>query len=423
MDDSFSTVAMQKKPKRRSFLGWVVGLAVIAAIAGAAWWYRPLLREAPEARIGRFQSPGPTPVVVATIERGDMKLIAAALGTVTPLATVTVRTQISGQIIKIGFEEGQRVKQGDFLAQIDPRPYQNALDQTEGQLLRDQALLRNAETDLARYRRLYTQDSIARQQLDTQENLVRQYQGTVKTDEALVSNARLNLAYCRIVAPISGRVGLRLVDQGNYVQAGDAGGIVVITETQPITVMFTLPEDALPAILKRLRAGATLEATALDRRGVRPLATGILASVDNQIDPATGTVKLRAHFANADEGLFPNQFVNIRLLVDTRRDAMIAPTAAIQRGVPGTFVYTLNPDQTVAVRPVQLGPAEGERTVIDSGLEAGAVVVVDGADRLREGMRVVLPESAPASPRGQGQGQGQGRRPAGSGERRGQPAQ
>ncbi len=420
MDDSFNTAAMQK-PKRSALLRWVVWLALIAMIAGAAiWWFRPV-REASEARIGRFQAPGPTPVVVATVERGALPLVARALGTVTPLATVTVRTQINGQITKIAFQEGQRVNQGDFLAEIDSRPYKNALDQVEGQLLRDQALLRNAETDLARYRRLFTQDSIARQQLDTQENLVRQYQGTVKTDEALVSNARLNLAYCRIVAPISGRIGLRLVDQGNYVQTGDASGIIVITQTQPITVTFTLPEDTLPAILKRLRENATLQATALDRRGVQTLATGALTSIDNQIDPATGTVKLRAQFVNADESLFPNQFVNIRLLVDTRRDVVIAPTAAIQRGVPGTYVYVLNADQTVAVRAVELGPADGERTIIESGLDAGAIVVVDGADRLREGVRVAVPDAARAPDGAAPAARGQGRRPGGS-ERRGQPA-
>ena len=415
MDDSFNTAAMQK-PKRGSLLRWVIWVALIAAVGATVWWFQPL-REAPEARIGRFQSAGPTPVAVAKIERGDLPLVARALGTVTPLATVTVRTQITGQITQIAFQEGQRVTQGDFLAEIDPRPYKNALDQAEGQLLRDQALLRNAETDLARYRRLFTQDSIARQQLDTQENLVRHYQGTVKADEALVSNARLNLAYCRIIAPISGRIGLRLVDQGNYIQTGDTGGIVVITQTQPITVTFTLPEDALPAILKRRRENATLEAIALDRRGVQPLATGALTSIDNQIDPATGTIKLRAQFVNADESLFPNQFVNIRLLVDTRRDAVIAPTAAIQRGVPGTYVYVLNADQTVAVRPVRLGPADGERTIIESGLDADTIVVVDGADRLREGGRVAVPDAARAPDAARGQG-----RPQGGGERRGQPA-
>ena len=418
MDDSSTITAMQK-PKRRSLMRWVVWLVIIAAIGAAIWWFKPL-REAPDARIGRFQSAGPTPVVVATIERGDLPLVVRALGTVTPLATVTIRTQISGQITRIAFQEGQRVNEGDFLAEIDPRPYKNALDQAEGQLLRDQALLRNAETDLARYRRLFTQDSIARQQLDTQENLVRQYQGTVKTDEALVNNARLNLSYCRIIAPISGRIGLRLVDQGNYIQTGDAGGIVVITQTQPITVTFTLPEDSLPAILRRMREGATLETTALDRRGVQTLATGTLTSLDNQIDPATGTVKLRAQFVNSDESLFPNQFVNVRLLVDTRRAAVIAPTAAIQRGVPGTYVYTLNSDQTVAVRPVQLGPADGERTIIESGLDPGAIVVVDGADRLREGVRVAVPDGTRA-PEGAVPAR---RRPegGGGGARRGQPA-
>ena len=430
MDDShFRAVTGKTRsrawPRRLLWLVLLVALAVWAAL-----WVQRSRIEAPETRVGRFTGGGPMPVAVGTVERGELPIKFSALGTVTPLATVTVRTQITGQITRIAFQEGQRVRQGDFLAEIDPRPYQNALEQAEGALARDQALLRNAETDLARYRRLFAQDSIARQQLDTTENLVRQYQGLVKTDEAAVSNARLNLAYCRIVAPIAGRAGLRLVDQGNYIQTGDAGGIVVITQTQPISVIFTLPEDSLPPVLRRLRENATLQVVAFDRRGTRQIATGTLTTVDNQIDTATGTVKLRAQFTNDDEALFPNQFVNIRLLVDARRDAVIVPTAAVQRGAPGTYVYLLNADGTVSVRPITIGPADGERTLVESGLEVGATVVVDGADRLRDGARVTVPgaqrsgdgASPPPARTRQGGGQGGGQRGAGQPQGGARPA-
>jgi multidrug efflux system membrane fusion protein len=298
--------------------------------------------------------------------------------------------------MQIAFTEGQIVNKGDFLAQIDPRPYQNALDQAQGQLLRDKALLDSAQVDFARYRKLVAQDSIARQQLDTQIGLVHQYEGTVKTDEAMVSNAQLNLAYCRIVAPVSGRVGLRQVDVGNYVQTSDTNGIVVITQLKPISVLFTLAEDNLPAVLKRLQSGATLPVTVYDRTQSNKLATGKLATVDNQIDPTTGTVKLRAQFENEDESLFPNQFVNTELLVDTLHGVTIIPTAAIQRGAPGTFVYLVGADQTVSVRPVKLGPSEGEQVAIRDGLAPGDKVVTDGADRLRDGAKVTLPDGAAA---------------------------
>src|SRR5277367_3956651 len=307
------------RPRGRLWRRLAWGLVVLLVLAGLGYLVYPRHAAQP-ARGGRFAATGPMPVTVAPAAKGDVPIIYAGLGTVTPLATVTVRTQINGQLIQVAFQEGQLVHKGDFLAEIDPRPYQAALDQMQGQLARDQALLRTAEVDLNRYRTLVAQDSIAKQQYDTQVELVRQDQGVVKTDQALVDNARLNLNYCHIISPVTGRVGLRQVDQGNYVQTSDANGLVVITQVQPITVIFTLPEDNLPPVLKRLRASASLAVTAFDRSQQTKLATGTLNTVDNQIDVTTGTVKLRAQFANDDESLFPNQFVNIQLLVDTQHD-------------------------------------------------------------------------------------------------------
>jgi len=392
---------------RRLF--WLV-FAVVPVAALVWFWPRQEVR--PE-RTGRFGAGIAQPVGVATVERGDIDVTLSALGTVTPLATVAVKTQIAGRLLKVHFQEGQMVKQGDLLAEIDSRPYQLALEQAQGQLNRDQALLRNAEQDLARYRTLVRQDSIAKQQLDTTEALVRQYQGAVRSDQALVDNARLNLEYCRIVAPISGRVGIRTVDAGNYVQVNDASSIAVINQLQPITVMFSLPEDNVSAIMKRVRAGATLPVTVYDRGQTSILAKGVLATIDNQIDTSTGTVKLKARFDNADEALFPNQFVNTRLLVDTLIGTTVAPTAAILRGAPGTYVFAVNPDSTVSVKVIKTGPVDGNRIAVVSGLEPGTRVVVDGTDRLRDGAKVQLPsaEGRPAA--------GEGRR--GGGERKGRP--
>jgi multidrug efflux system membrane fusion protein len=375
-------------------LGWVLLLLLLAAGLAYLLYSR---QAAQPARTGRAATATLSPVAVAQVAKGDMPIVFTGLGTVTPLATVTVKTQINGQLTQIAFEEGQLVHKGDFLAEIDPRPYQAALDQALGTLGRDQALQRTAEVDLNRYRTLVAQDSIAKQQYDTQVELVRQYQGTVKTDQGLVDNARLNLNYCHIITPVTGRVGLRQVDQGNYVQTSDANGLVVITQVQPITVIFTLPEDNLPPVLKRLRAGASLAVTAYDRSQQTKLATGTLNTVDNQIDVTTGTVKLRAQFANDDESLFPNQFVNIQLLVDTQHDALIVPTSAIQRGAPGTFVYAVQPDSTVKVAPVKLGPTANDKVAITSGLAVGDKVVTDGADKLRDGAKVTLASEPSAS--------------------------
>jgi len=376
-------------------------LLVLLVVAGLAAWVILRAGHQPPAT-GRFQSAGPMPVGTAKVGKGDMPIALTGLGTVTPLATVTVKTQINGQLIDVAFQEGQLVNKGDLLAQIDPRPYQVALAQAEGQLAKDQALLKNAELDLVRYKTLVAQNSVARQTMDTQVALVEQDRGTVQADQAQVDTQKLNLTYCRIVSPVGGRVGLRQVDPGNYVQTSDAGGIVVITQLQPISVIFTLPEDNLPAVLKRLHAGAKLDATAFDRTGATKLDTGTLETVDNQIDPTTGTVKLRAIFDNPDQLLFPNQFVNVRLLVDTLHDTSIVSLAAIQRGAPGTFVYLVKPDDTVTAQPVKLGPDDTQNVAVTKGLAPGDSVVTDGADRLKDGAKVRLVEpgkpDAPAAP-------------------------
>jgi multidrug efflux system membrane fusion protein len=373
-------------------------IGVLLVIGAATWWF--LIRPAPQAPANRPRAAVAIPVGAAVAEKGDIDITLDELGTVMSLATVTIRSQISGYLTQIAFTEGQVVKQGDLLAQIDSRPYELALSQAEGQLVRDQALLANARLDLTRFQNLAKTNAIPKQQLDTQDALVKQDEGIVKSDQAMVGTAKLNIAYCHIVAPVSGRVGLRQVDQGNYVTPGDPNGIVVITQLQPITVVFTVPEDNVPQIVKRLNANAKLPATAYDRSGTTKLATGSLLTLDNQIDVTTGTLKLKAQFANDDESLFPNQFVNIRLVVDVLHDTTVVPTSAIQRGAPGTFVYLIKSDQTVTAQPVTLGPANGDRVSVKSGLAPGDQVVVDGAARLREGAKVSVRGSAstPASP-------------------------
>jgi multidrug efflux system membrane fusion protein len=367
--------------------GWAWGVGIMVAIVVLLRLLHPAPQQQ-QGRNGRFGGDGPTPVATATAAKGDIPVTLNALGTITPLATVTVHSQIAGILTEVKFQEGQLLHEGDVLAIVDPRPYQHALDQAQGQLERDQALLTNAELDAARYKTLFEQDSIAKQQLDTQVALVRQDRGVVQTDKAAVDTAKLNLSYCTIRAPLTGRVGLRQVDPGNYVGVGDVSSIAVITQMKPITAIFTIAEDNLPSVLQHLRQNQTLSVTATDRRQKVKLATGVVTTIDNQIDTTTGMVKLRAQFANDDEMLFPNQFVNIELLVDTVRDATVVPVAAIQRGAPGTFVYLVGNDSKVTVRPVKLGPEAGERVAIESGLAPGDVVVVDGADRLKEGARV-----------------------------------
>jgi membrane fusion protein, multidrug efflux system len=357
-------------------------------IAGLWWW---LHRTADASASGRGDpNARALPVVAAPVTQGSIDIYLTALGTVTPRNMVTVRSRVDGQLMQVAFREGQLVKAGELLCEIDPRPFEVQLTQAQGQMAKDQALLKNAQLDLERYRTLLAQDSIAKQQVDTQESLVRQYQGAVQADQGQIDSAKLNLTYSRVTAPISGVVGLRQVDPGNVIHASDANGLVVITQIQPITVLFPIPEDNLQQVLKRLKSGAALPVEAWDRAQKVKLATGKLLTVDNQIDTATGTVKLRAEFANDDNALFPNQFVNVRMLVETRQDATLLPTAAVQRGAPGTFVYAVNEDRSVSVKPVKLGSVQGEITAAESGIAPGATVVVDGADKLREGAKVEL---------------------------------
>ena len=385
------------RPLRGSRLRWLFWVLLVLAIIGAAVWYYPRPESQPKTG-GRGQFGGPVPVALATVQKGDMPVTLTGLGTVTPLATVTVKTQINGYLTEVAFQEGQMVKKGDFLAQIDPRPYQVALEQAEGQLAKDQALLKNAQLDLQRYNTLVAQNSIATQTRDTQVSLVAQDQAAIKTDQAQVDAQKLNLVYAHIISPVTGRVGLRQVDAGNYVQTSDPNGIVVVTQLQPISVIFTLPEDSLPAVMKQVHTGASLPVTAYDRTGTTALGTGRLETVDNQIDTTTGTVKLRAIFDNEQEILFPNQFVNVQLLVDTLHDTDIVPVSAVQHGAPGAFVYVAKSDQTAAVQQVKLGPGDGQRIAVLDGLQPGEKVVVDGSDRLREGAKITL--AATSNPTG-----------------------
>lgn len=376
----------------RTLLGIGLGLAVVA---GAGWYISQGGTSSPKSQAGRSPPGAGVPVGVAAAVKGDIPVVLRALGTVTPLATVNVKTQITGQLTEVHLKEGQLVKQGDLLAVVDPRPYDVALQQAIGQMQRDEALLKNAQTDLERYKKLVAQDSLARQQLDTQQALVRQYEAALVINQALVDAARLNVTYTRIIAPLTGRIGLRMVDKGNYVTMGDATSICVIIQIQPISVIFTIPEDSLPAVRERLRAGASLEVKALDRAQKVELGAGKLDTTDNLIDVTTGTVKLRAIFENKDESLFPNQFVNVRLLVDTVKDATIVPVAAIQRGQPGIFVYLVKADDTVEIRVVELGVTDGEKVAVIKGLQVGDQVVIDGTDRLREGAKIRKPAAGP----------------------------
>jgi multidrug efflux system membrane fusion protein len=339
-------------------------------------------------------------VGVAIAEKGDIPVTLTSLGTVTSLATVTVKSQISGYLTEIHFREGQTVKKGDLLAQVDPRPYQAALNQYEGQLERDQALLDNARLDLQRYQHLIKQDSTSSQTVDTAAATVREYEGTVSTDQAQVDTQKLNLTYCQIVSPVDGRVGLRQVDVGNYVTASDASGIVVVTQTTPISVVFTLPEDSLRQVMKPLQRGVRLSVTAYDRTGTERLAEGTLETIDNQIDTTTGTVKLRALFENGDGSLFPNQFVNVTLLVDTLHDVVTVPTAAVQTGTPGTFVYRVNVDDTVSLRTITTGASADGRIAVLSGLAESDRVVVDGSDHLSDGAKISIPAAASSQEEG-----------------------
>ncbi|MCJ2103892.1 MdtA/MuxA family multidrug efflux RND transporter periplasmic adaptor subunit [Methylobacterium sp. E-041] len=425
-------VASPGKTRRfRPFRWMLLLLALLAAGAVAHRWYdgRTQVAGGPGETQGKGGRGGgkrggmdvPQAVGIAQIVTGDIPVVLQGLGTVTPLATVTVKSQISGYLTDIGFREGQTVKKGDYLAQIDARPYEALLAQYQGQLARDQALLQNSKLDLARFQRLAQQDSISKQNVDTQGALVKQNEGTVASDQALVDQQRLNIAYARIISPVEGRVGLRQVDQGNYITAASTN-IVVVTQLHPISVVFTLPEDDVSRVMRRVRAGAKLAVRAYDRGDAHEIATGTLDTVDNQIDVTTGTVKLRALFENKDEELFPNQFVNAKLTVDTVANAALVPNGAILQGTPGTYVYLMDGDAKVSVRPIKTGETDGTRTVVLSGLQAGDRVVTDGTDRLRDGAPVRITEGVdgqkvtPAADAGGAQEAGQKR-----GRRRQQP--
>ncbi len=384
-EDRAMPPATKAKPGSRLRPIFLLGIAVLLGLG--IYRITGTLRAPRES--GRGQETAPQPVGVATVGTGDIKVIVTALGTVTPIATVTVKTQVNGQLLEVAFKEGQLVKKGDFLAQIDPRPFQLAEAQLEGQLARDQGLLDQARKNLARFQTLLKQDSIARQQADDQAFLVKQHEGTVKTDQAQIDMQKLNLIYAHIVSPIDGRVGLRLVDAGNYVQTAESG-LAVITQLHPISVIFVVPEDDIPPIMAAISAGTALEVTAYDRANVTPLSVGKVKALDSKIDPTTGTVKLRADFDNLDDKLFPNQFVNARLLIKSLRGAVTVPSSAVQHGAPGTYVYVVGADDTVSARAVDLGPLDGAMFAVNAGLSPGDRVVVDGADRLRDGAKVLV---------------------------------
>jgi len=377
-----------------------VGLLVLVLLGMGAYLFVTHQGTAPSGPPTRGQTAGPRPLPVTAVPAkvGDLNVYLTGLGAVTPLNTITVKSRVDGQLMQVLFREGQIVKTGDVLAEIDPRPFEVQLTQAEGQMARDQALLKNAQIDLQRYRVLVAQDSIAKQQLDTQESLIRQYEGAVKVDQGLIDSAKLQLLYCHITAPIGGRVGLRLVDPGNIVHATDTTGLVVITQLQPIAVVFAIAEDSLPAVLAKLTAGESLPVEAYDREQRQKLAVGSLLTVDNQIDPTTGTVRLKAVFPNTDNALFPNQFVNARLLLEVKRGATVVPAAAIQRSPQGAFVYVVKADQTAAMRPVTIGVSQGDATAISAGLVPGDLVVTDGVERLRDGVPVEVQKPAAKSP-------------------------
>src|SRR6266850_1611405 len=385
---------------------WIVALAVLIAVG---FWYFRGSRSSTEAqgpgggagkgqgRQGAGAGGFVVPVVVASAQRGDLPVYFNGLGTVTAFNTVTVRSRVDGQLISVAFKEGQFVHEGDLLAQIDPRPFQVQLEQALGQLAKDQAQLRDAEVNLERFKLLFKEGVIAQQQLDTQAALVGQFDGAIASDQAQINNAKLQLTYSHITAPISGRIGLRLVDVGNIVHASDTNGLLVITQLQPISVIFSLPQDQLPQVMTKLRSGTQLPVEAFDRDDTAKIATGKLQTIDNQIDVTTGTYKLKSIFSNEDNALFPNQFVNVHLLVDTKRDLTVVPVVAIQRGPQGTYVYAAGSDNTAKIRTVTIAQTTGNSVGLNAGLNPGEVVVIDGQDKLQDGTKINPSPAAGAS--------------------------
>jgi len=432
----------EAREARSSKSRWWLWVLVVAIIGGGIWYFRGS-RSASEAagNAASAAAPGKTkgggaggfvvPVVVATAQHGDLPVYFNGLGTVTAFNTVTVRSRVDGQLTKVAFQEGQFVHQGDLLAQIDPRPFEVQLEQATGQLAKDQAQRKDAEVNLERYKLLFNEGVIPQQQLDTQGALVGQFDGAITSDQSQIDNAKLQLTYSRITAPISGRVGLRLVDVGNIVHATDTNGLLVITQLQPIAALFNLPQDQLPQVNAKLRSGVQLFVEAYDRDDTAKIATGKLLTIDNQIDPTTGTYKLKSIFNNEDNALFPNQFVNIHLLVDTKHNLTIVPTAAIQRGPQGVYVYAVGGDNTVKIRTVMIAQTTGNSIGLSNGLNPGDVVVIDGQDKLQDGSKVAPSavrggsqaasggsgSNAPGAP-SSGQGQG-GKRPGGPGAQSG----
>jgi membrane fusion protein, multidrug efflux system len=407
LDDERERRPRSAQPSEMKSHRWVWFFAIVAVVVLGFWYFR-YVRTSTAAQGGGQTAVGPgggsstkgqgrgpgaggafvVPVVVAPAQKGDLPVYFNGIGTVTAFNTVTVRSRVDGQIVKINFTEGQMVRQGDDLVDIDPRPYQVQLEQTEGQLAKDQAQLRDVQVDYERYQLLYKEGVIPKQQVDTQQAQVGQYEGAIKSDQGAIDNAKLQIIYSHITAPISGRIGLRLVDIGNIVHAADQNGLLVITQLQPIAVIFTLPQDQLPPVVAKLRNGGQLSVDAYDRDNTMKIAAGKLLTIDNQIDTTTGTYKLKAVFSNEDNQLFPNQFVNVHLLVDTKKNLVIVPTPAIQRGPQGTYVYVVQPDNTVKIQNVTVGLTADNATGISSGLSAGDIVVTDGQDKLQDGSKV-----------------------------------
>jgi len=393
---------------RSSMWGSVIGWLVVIGLGAAAWHYRATLLPLIEPLVGGSKPPAPkparvVPVSTAVVVKRDMPIYLNGLGTVTAFKTVTLRSRVEGELTKVAFSEGQIVHEGDLLAEIDPRPFEVQLAQAEGQLARDEATLKTAKATLSRYEGLVATKSIAAQQYDDQASIVQQTMATLQSDEALVANAKLQLTYSKIVAPISGRIGLRLVDQGNIVRANDPNGLAVITQLQPIALVFTIPQDDIARVQRRSSGDQVLEVQAYDRDFKQKLATGKLLAIDNQVDATTGTVRLKSEFPNEDGMLFPNQFVNARLLVDTKRDAITVPSAAVQRGPTTMFVYVVTSDDTVELRNVIPGPSEGGETTIESGLEPGEIVVTDGLDKLQPKAKVAPREKEKAGKKEKGE--------------------